>query len=111
MKIEYWTATYTRDYVAEFIEGQPVKAKKKIFRDLELVELYGTAFANMKKLNGYDMHEIKIKAYRILCAVRGKVCWLLHIFVKKSNNTPAQELSTAYKRMRDLDNYLLLNVA
>lgn len=111
MEVQYWTATYTRDYVAEFIEAQPAKVQKKIFRDLGLVEQYGTCFANMKKLKGYQMHEIKIKTCRIFCAVRGTVCWLLHAFIKKSNNTPPREITTAFNRMKDLDNYLALNIA
>lgn len=111
MEVKYWTATYTRDYVAEFIEAQSVKMRKKIFRDLDLVEKYGTSFANMKKLQGYNMHEIKIKTCRILCAIRGTVCWLLHAFVKKSNNTPPREISTAFKRMKDLDDHLALSLA
>jgi len=110
MEVRYWTASYTHDYVAEFIEAQPAKAQKKIFRDLELVEEYGTNFANMKKLRGYNMHQIKIKTCRILCAVRGTVCWLLHIFTKKSNRTPLKEISTAFNRMKSLDNYLTLNL-
>jgi phage-related protein len=111
MEVKYWTAAYTRDYVAEFIEKQPVKMQKKIFRDLDLVEKYGTGFANMKKLHGYNMHEIKIKACRILCAVRGAVCWLLHAFIKKSGNTPPHEIKTAFRRMKELDTHLALNLA
>ena len=110
MEVKYWTATHTHDYIAEFIEAQPTKMQKKIFRDLELVEQYGICFANVKKLRGYKMHEIKIKTYRIICAMRGTVCWLLHIFIKKSNNTPIRELETALQRMNELDNYLALNL-
>lgn len=110
MTVEYWTLSGTHDYVGEFIEAQPAKAQKKIFRDLELVEKLGANFVNMKKLRGYNMHEIKIKSYRIFCAVRGSVCWLLHVFIKKSSRTPSREIATASNRMRDLDNYLALSI-
>lgn len=110
MEVKYWTATYTRNYVAEFIDAQPPKAQKKIFRDLDLVEEYGTSFINMKKLRGYKMHEITIKSYRIFCAVKGSVCWLLHAFTKKSKSTPPRELNTALNRLKDLDNYLAPNL-
>lgn len=111
MEVKYWTTTYTRNYIAEFIEAQPTKMQKKIFRDLDLVEKYGISFANMKKLQGYKMHEIKIKTCRIFCAIRKTVCWLLHAFIKKSNNTPLREIKTAFNRMKELDSYLTLNIA
>ncbi|HCC84503.1 MAG TPA: hypothetical protein DEP87_02375 [Candidatus Pacebacteria bacterium] len=111
MIVDYWTSSGTHNYVSEFIEAQDPKTQKKIVRDLELVESLGTGFANMKKLRGYNMHEVKIKSCRLLCAIRGSVCWLLHGFIKKSNQTPPREIATALKRMSDLDKYLALNLA
>ena len=107
MEVKYWTATHTHDHIAEFIEAQPIKIQKKIFRDLDLVEKLGTGFGNMNKLQGYNMYEIKTS--RFFCAIRGTICWLLHAFTKKSNNTPLREISTAYRRMGNLDDYLALN--
>lgn len=110
MTVEVWTSSGTQDHVGEFIEELPAKTQKKIIRDLELVEKYGTRFANMKKLKGNGLYEIKIRynkiAYRIFCVIRDASCWLLHAFVKKSNSTPLREISTALYRSRELDNYL-----
>lgn len=111
LEVRYWSSSQTHDYVAEFIEEQNPKLKKKIFRDLEVIEEYGSSFANIKKLNGYDMHEITIRTVRIFCAIRGKICWLLHCFHKKTNGTPKNELNTAENKMNDLDAWLELQVA
>lgn len=112
MVVKFWTSSSTRNYVGEFIEGLPVMAQKKIIRQLELLEKYGRNFIDMKKLKGYDLCEITINfnniGYRILCVIKNAVCWLLHIFVKKSNETPQREINTALKRAKEL-NYCLLN--
>ena len=110
MEIRFYTSSSTRNYVGNFIDGLSPKAKKKVFRDLELVEKYGTPFANMVKLKGYKMYEIKIKfdkiAYRIFCFVKNSICWLLHMFMKKSNQTPQKELNTAWNRALEIQSSL-----
>ncbi len=110
MTVNYWTSSGTHDYVREFIDDQLPKIKKKIIRDLEMIERLGSS-ANMKKLKGYKLHEIKIKSCRIFCAIRGSICWLLHGFNKKSNQTPVREIATAVTRMNELDLFLALHVS
>ncbi|MBI4067536.1 type II toxin-antitoxin system RelE/ParE family toxin [Candidatus Gottesmanbacteria bacterium] len=107
MDIQFYTSSNTRNYVGEFIEGLPAKAKKKIIRQLKLLEKYGHNFIDMKKLKGCQLYEITINfnniGYRILCAIKQTVCWLLHMFIKKSNDTPKKEINTALGRARDLE--------
>lgn len=107
MEIQFYTSSTTRNYVGEFIEGLPVKARKKIIRQLKLLEKYGHGYIDMKKLKGCDLYEITINfnniGYRILCVIKQTVCWLLHMFIKKSNDTPQRELNTALGRAKALD--------
>jgi len=118
MEVEFYCSSSGRNYVGEFIMGIPPKAVKKVYRQLELLKKYGVNFlthsGTMKKLHGYDIYEMIIDfdkvCYRIFCVIRKAVCWLLHIFVKKSPHTPQREIDTAVKRARDLDYQLALAV-
>jgi phage-related protein len=38
----------------------------------------------------------------IYCFVKGKICILLHAFLKKTNKTPENELNIALERYKDL---------
>jgi phage-related protein len=108
MDIRFYTSQSGVEYVSEFIKEKisDVKAKNKILRRLELLEKYDLLNAIrsrlIKKLHGYDLYEIVIDHnrvfYRILCSIGRNTCWLLHMFKKKSNNTPAEDIETALNR-------------
>ncbi len=118
MEIEFFTSSGGRCYVGEFIEDLPNNTQAKITKRLELLEKHGVNFVThagiMKKLHGYELFEIIVNFgkifYRILCVIRAKTCWLLHMFIKKSRETPAREIETAQNRMRELDLRLALAV-
>lgn len=111
MKIDFYCSTGGKYYVKEFISGLPPKTVKKVVRQLELLEKHGLNFVThsgtMKKLQGYDIYEIKIDfnkiCYRIFCVMRKATCWMLHMFIKKSNFTPVREIMTAMSRAQNLD--------
>lgn len=116
MEISFYSTSGGTNHVKEFIEDLPPKTVKKITRQLELLEKYGLHFltksGTMKKLRGYDIYEMMVAfnkvCYRIFCVIRNATCWLLHIFIKKSNSTPQKEISTTLGRIRDLDLQLAL---
>ena len=100
--------------IAEFIREVPAKAKKKIIRNLRLVETYGHEALESLDLRKYADHgiwEMKIRfnkiAYRIFFVIRNGVVWLLHAFIKQSQKTPIREIRTALKRLIDLDTRVL----
>lgn len=111
MDIKFHCSSGGRYYVEDSIFDQPPKTVKKIRRDLGLLQKYGLNFmtksGNMKKLQGYDMYEIIIDfnkiCYRIFCVIRQTTCWLLHMFIKKTPNTPLKEIKTALQRVVNLD--------
>lgn len=109
MEVEFYTSASGRNYVGDFIAVLPAKTIKKVYRQLELVEKYGLSMHSkvVKKLQGYDLYEIIIDfnrvCYRIFCVVRNTTCWLLHMFAKKTPNTPKKEINTALERTKSLD--------
>lgn len=115
MEIDFHTSSSGESYVGNFISNlNDMKAKKKILKRFETLERYGvsslTQSGTMKKLHGYDLYELKIDFYRIICVIRGATCWLLSIFIKKANKTPLQHILTALQRAKELDLTLSLAV-
>ncbi|MFA5360256.1 MAG: type II toxin-antitoxin system RelE/ParE family toxin [Patescibacteria group bacterium] len=51
----------------------------------------------VKKLEK-DIYELKPDRLRILFTIKDEICWLLHIFFKKSKKTPIKELDVARQR-------------
>ena len=95
--------------VKEFVEGQEVKIRTKIFADLdrlvrENVRL-GPPF--VRKLAGRDFWELRTKApggdiYRTFYfAFTGRKFVLLHARQKQSQKAPKEDLELAQERMRD----------
>jgi phage-related protein len=52
----------------------------------------------------YDMYEIRIgkrsRNYRILCTIKNECCWLLHLFLKKTQQLELREFKTALARKK-----------
>lgn len=75
-------------------------------RALERVQIAEDGLAHLfkaeeaKKLE-QDLYELKPGITRILFTLKDHICWLLHIFCKKSRKTPLKDLFIARKR-RDL---------
>lgn len=56
-----------------------------------------------KKLQGYPLWELKVKKIRVIyCTISDGIIYLLHMFTKKSNETPKRHIETALKRYRNL---------
>lgn len=119
MIVETYCSSSGTYYVQETLAKLPPKAVKKIVGRLKLLRQYGVNFlthsGTMKKLQGYDLYEIVVDFnkvfYRIFCVIRQATCWLLHLFAKKSNDTPLREIKTALQRAKDLDVRLALVIS
>lgn len=56
-----------------------------------------------KKLQGYPLWELKVNNIRVIyCTITDGTICLLHMFTKKSNETPKRHVETALKRYRNL---------
>lgn len=113
MQVEFYTSAANQCHVADFIEVQENKAKKKILRQIELIRKYGIRALNaldIKKIFG-DVWELRIKinkiAYRFCFVIREGIFWFLHAFIKKTKKTPQKEKDIMKDRLFDLENRVL----
>lgn len=92
--------------VKEFIKSLDPKTISKIGSDINLLEKHGS-FLRMpysKKLTK-DLYELRTRGkqeVRIIYGFIGRMIYLLHAFIKKTQQTPSKEIETANKRFQDL---------
>lgn len=93
--------------VEEFIKSLDEKARLKVSRTLDLLEVFGLAgvYPHVKKLTGTSLWELRIlgsDSIRILyITITGKIFLLLHGFKKKSQKIPPKEIAIAKKRLNE----------
>ena len=104
MEVKFFRMQNGRSPVEDFILDrlQP-KDKKKAISEIERVQKQPDGLDSFfkaehaKKLE-QDIYELRPGRLRILFTLRDKICWLLHIFFKKSRKTPMKELNLARQR-------------
>ena len=106
MKIVFHQNSAGEAVVLDWIHEQTDKVQAKIFRDLKLLEQYGLAFGepDIELIDKKErIWEIKTRfggnIYRIFFTVSEDAI-LLHGFHKKTQKTPASEIETAAKRLK-----------
>jgi len=109
--IELYQTTAGETPVLDFIKSLPEKHQSKVYREIDLLESFGTnlSFPHTSKLEGdkyKKLWELRIKSgsdiSRIFYfAYIDNTFVLLHGFVKKSNKTPVRELERAMSYMTD----------
>lgn len=111
MEIEFLALPNGVSPVADFIFNLNDKPHKKILRTFELFEADPFAFMKysgvLRKMSGYEQYDLwefriifdKIK-YRILCSIKKTKCYLVHVFIKTSQKTPAREINIAIERIK-----------
>ncbi len=93
--------------VEEFLSSLDKRARLKVARTFELLEKFGLegAYPHAKKLTGVSLWELRIigsDSIRIFyVTITGKVFLLLHGFKKKTQKTPAREITIAQKRLTE----------
>lgn len=104
MKIEFFKKTNGNAPVEDFIVNNlEPKDQKKVTRALDRIEQEQDGLVNLfkaeyaKKLEK-DLYELTPDRIRVLFTLKDRVCWLLHIFFKKTNKTPIKELNVARER-------------
>lgn len=104
MRIEFFKKTSGDAPVEDFIiNSLEPKDQKRVARALERVEKEQDGLENLfiaeyaKKLEK-DLYELKPDRVRILFTLKDHICWLLHIFFKKTKKTPINELNIARQR-------------
>ncbi len=93
--------------VEEYLDRLSVKDRARVIRSIELLETYGAELrmphARHLRRKLWELRaDARPTSYRVLfAALPGRQFVLLHIFAKKSDKTPAQEIETAERRMAD----------
>lgn len=109
-RLEFYVTGRGESPVEDDIARFPKKAGAKIFRWLDLLERFGLGNLrdSITKLEGYDLFELKIlhagSYYRVFFyPYEGRRLVLLHVFSKKSKETPRREIETAMRRKQDYE--------
>ena len=110
MTVEFYASATGNNPVWEFIQDLDESDKKYIYRALTRCHTahisYLFSSGTLKKVGKY-LYEIRVsangKAYRILCAIKGAVIWLLHAFQKKSQDIKQKHINSALERLVNLD--------
>ncbi len=108
-RTEFYTDAQGRRPVREWLDKLTAKTQTRITRSVELLETYGTQLRmpHARHLRG-KLWELRIAVgredYRILyVAVSGHTFLLLHAISKKTAKTPAHDLETAERRLKEYD--------
>jgi len=106
-EVEYYSTPTGKKPVKDFIESLPVKLKAKFFRDVELLEEFGTGLTmpHAKHLQE-GIYELRVRVgndrSRILYFFFGdREIYLTNGFIKKTSKTPPGELEKALKYKAD----------
>ena len=102
-EIVFYTDTRGNNPVKEFIEKLGKADKAKVIWIIDLLAEYGIhlTMPHSRPL-GQDLWELRADAGRIFYfTTSGRQFILLHGYIKKSQRTPARELDTARRRVRE----------
>ena len=107
-RVTFYTPQGKRSPIKEFLDSCQPSLRTKIIRQLKYVEEYGLnpAIPNIKKITGTSLWELRILGrdnIRIICVSQvEREVKVLHIFRKKKQRTPTNELSVALKRTKEI---------
>lgn len=119
MTLKFWKTTSGRSPVEEFIDKlRDAHAQQAIYDKLDFIESSEQkelmASGTLDPVGGYKpLLETRIRRgkaqYRLLSVVKDTVCWVLHVFSKKSRKILPQDLDTAMKRAKSAANIKEIN--
>jgi phage-related protein len=95
--------------VREFIDGLSKGAQAKVLASLQMLREHGHRLRMpLSRAMGEGLYELRIPhpegPFRVLYVyAAGRRIILLHAFVKRTQQTPPQELARARRRMRELN--------
>ena len=105
-----WTITYYSDPVQAEILALPSGFLARYLRYSDRMELYGADLGMPHtRAMGDGLFELRLKSSEgiarvFYCTVVSKKIVMLHQFIKKTDKTPARELATAKRRMKEIKN-------
>jgi phage-related protein len=93
--------------VREWILGLSAEDRTRVGRDIQKVEFGWPLGMPYCRSLGNDLWEVRVdlidgKIARVIFSVVGEGMVLLHGFIKKTQQTPTQDLKLALKRMKEV---------
>ena len=107
-KVSFYAPLGKTSPIKKFLDSCQPSLRTKILRQLRYVEEYGLnpAIPNIKKITNTSLWELRILGrdnIRIICVLQPeREVKVLHIFRKKKQKTPTNELNVALKRCREV---------
>jgi phage-related protein len=110
-EITYYISPSGRPVIQEFIDALPKPTRAKVFRQLDLLEIKGTDLGMPhSKALGDGLVELRVRSGRGTNEVRvfyvfakGRRIFLVHGFIKKTQETPDKELKLARQRKQEIE--------
>lgn len=105
-----WTITYYSDSVQAEILALPSGFLARYLRYADRMEVYGADLGMPHtRAMGDGLFELRLKSAEgiarvFYCTIIGNKIMMLHQFTKKTDKTPARELVTAQRRMKEMKN-------
>jgi phage-related protein len=103
-----WQLTYYSRKVAALVEAWPTGIRASYLRIVEAMQEHGPdlGLPHTRAMGG-GMFEVRAKGREgigraFYCTVVGQRIVILHVFTKKTEQTPQRELDTARARMREV---------
>jgi len=92
--------------IESYLEKQEKKSRTRVIRTILMLGRYGPSLGMpyAKKIDR-DLWELRIsgkEAFRVFYTAREEEIILLHIFKKKTQKTPRQEIRIARKRLKEI---------
>ncbi|ABK45227.1 protein of unknown function DUF891 [Magnetococcus marinus MC-1] len=105
-----WSITFYNVNVQQEIRSWPVGIHADFLRLVQLLEEFGMDLRMPhSRAMGKGLFELRCKGSEgigraFYCTVKGQNIVILHSFIKKTQETPAKELRTAQKRLKEVKN-------
>ena len=108
LDVKFYRSPSGNEHVKEWLRSLSKELKRIIGEDIRTAQMvWPLGMPIVKHLTG-KLWEVRSSVpngiARVFFTVRGKDMVLLHAFFKKSQKTPPQELETAKRRLKDLEN-------
>ena len=107
-----WEILYYNEDVQKAIDAWPVGIRAYYVRIVERIRSFGPNLGMpFTRSMGQGLFEIRVKGKEgigraFFCTIVERKIVILHVYIKKSQKTPAKELAIARKRMADIqDNW------
>ena len=107
-KVSFYAPLGKTSPIKKFLDSCQPSLRTKIIRQLKYLEEYGLnpAIPNIKKITNTSLWELRVLGrdnIRIICVSQPeRDVKVLHIFRKKKQKTPTNELNVALKRNREV---------